>query len=52
MRRALLIVAVLAGLAGVALAAEGPYQTSEYTLTKKRPAHPTAEHFQFDYVNP
>ena len=36
----------------VALAAEGPYQTSEYTLTKKRPARPTGEHFQFDYVNP
>jgi len=51
-RRAPLILAVLALVAGVALAAEGPYQTSEYTLTKKRPAHPTGEHFKFDYVNP
>ena len=52
MRRALLIGAVLAGLAGIALATEGPYQTSEYTLTKKRTARPAGEHFVFDYVNP
>jgi hypothetical protein len=51
-RRAVLIVAVLAVSAGVAPAAEGPYQTSEYTLTQKGIARPTAEHFQFDYVNP
>ncbi len=50
--RRLLILAVLAGFAAVAVAAEGPYQTSEYTLTQKRPARPTGEHFQFDYVNP
>jgi len=51
-RRALLIGAVLAVLAGVALAAEGPYQTSEYTLGQQRADRPTGEHFQFDYVNP
>jgi hypothetical protein len=50
-RRALFIVAVLAALAGVALAAE-PYQTSEYTLSQQRPDRPTGEHFKFDYVNP
>jgi len=50
--RRLLILAVLAGFAAVAAAAEGPYQTSEYTLTQERPARPTGEHFQFDYVNP
>jgi hypothetical protein len=43
---------VLAVFAGVALAAEDPYQTSEYTLDQKRPERPTAEHFKFDYVNP
>ena len=52
MRRALLIGAVLAVLAGVALAAEGPYQTSEYTLSQQRADRPTGERFQFDYVNP
>jgi hypothetical protein len=51
-RRAVLIVAVLASLAGIALAAEGAYQTSEYTLTQKHKARPTGEHFAFDYVNP
>jgi hypothetical protein len=51
-RRALLIVAVLAAFAGIALAAEGPYQTSDYTLSQKRVARPTGEHFVFDYVNP
>ena len=52
MRRALLITALLAGLAGVALAAGGAYQTSEYTLTQQRVDRPTGEHFKFDYVNP
>jgi hypothetical protein len=51
-RRALLTVAVLAVLAGIALAAESAYQTSEYTLTQKHKASPTGEHFKFDYVNP
>jgi hypothetical protein len=51
-KRALVIVAVLAVFAGVALAAEGPYQTSEYTLSQHRTGRPTGEHFQFDYVNP
>jgi hypothetical protein len=51
-RRAVLILAVLAITAGVALAAEGPYQTSEYTLSQQRTDRPTGEHFKFDYVNP
>ena len=52
MRRALLIVAVLAVIAGVALAAKAPYQTSEYTLSQQRTDRPTSERFKFDYVNP
>jgi hypothetical protein len=51
-RRAALILAALVVFAGVAFAAEGPYQTSEYTLSQARPDRPTAEHFKFDYVNP
>jgi hypothetical protein len=51
-RRAGLLVALLA-LAGVAAAASAPSrQLSEYTLTQTRPAKPTGEHFKFDYVNP
>ena len=38
--------------AGVALAAEGTYQSSEYTLDQVRPDRPAGEHFKFDYVNP
>jgi hypothetical protein len=51
-RRALVIVAALAVFAGVALAAEGAYQTSEYTLSQQRTDRPTGEHFKFDYANP
>jgi hypothetical protein len=43
---------VVTGSAIAVAAAEPPYQTSSYTLTQKRPAQPTGEHFQFDYVNP
>jgi hypothetical protein len=43
---------VLAGVcAAAALAADPSYQSSSYTLSAKRPAHATAEHFKFDYVN-
>ena len=52
MRRALLTAVLLSGLAGAALAAEGAYQTSEYTLSQQRTDRPTGEHFKFDYVNP
>jgi hypothetical protein len=51
-RRALLTVGVLAVAAGTASAVDSPYQTSSYTLTQKRIARPTGEHFKFDYVNP
>ena len=44
--------AALVAIAGVALAAEGSYQSSEYTLDQVRPDRPAAEHFKFDYVNP
>jgi hypothetical protein len=44
--------ASFAVIAGVALAAEGSYQSSEYTLDQVRPGRPAAEHFKFDYVNP
>jgi hypothetical protein len=50
--RALLTAAVLALSAAVAPAAGPPQQTSSYTLSQARPAHPTAERFRFDYVNP
>ena len=52
MKKALLTCAAVAASAAVALAAEDAYQTSEYTLTEKRTAQPTGEHFKFDYVNP
>ena len=39
-------------IVGAALAAEGSYQSSEYTLDQVRPDRPAAEHFKFDYVNP
>jgi hypothetical protein len=43
---------VFAVSAAVAPAVDSPYQTSRYTLSQPRTARPTAEHFQFDYVNP
>jgi len=51
-RAALLTALVLAASAAVAIAVDAPYQTSSYTLDQKRENRPTAEHFQFDYVNP
>jgi hypothetical protein len=51
-RRTLLILALLASSAAIASAVDAPYQTSSYTLDQQRPARPTGEHFQFDYVNP
>jgi hypothetical protein len=49
----LLTLAVFGVSAAIAPAVEeDPYQTSEYTLTQKRTARPTGEHFRFDYVNP
>jgi hypothetical protein len=51
-RRAALIAALAALSAGIAVAADPPRQTASYTLTEKRPAHPTGERFRFDYVNP
>ena len=52
MRVAACITALLALSAAVAVAVEDSYQTSEYALDQKRPNRPTAEHFNFDYVNP
>jgi hypothetical protein len=43
---------LLTAFAGVAPAVDSPYQTSSYTLSEKRTARATAEHFKFDYVNP
>ena len=43
---------LLAVSGGVAPAVDSPYQASSYTLSEKRPARATAEHFKFDYVNP
>jgi hypothetical protein len=45
-------VAVLAASAVAVAMAQSPYQTSSYTLSQTRIERPTAEHFQFDYVNP
>ena len=52
MRLALFALALFAASAGVAPALDSSRQTSSYTLSQTRPARPTAEHFQFDYVNP
>ena len=52
MRVALVTALLIAVSAALAPAAESPYQTSSYTLSEKRTARPTAERFQFDYVNP
>jgi hypothetical protein len=46
------ILGVLAASAVAIAMAASPYQTASYTLSQKRIARPTAEHFQFDYVNP
>lgn len=45
-------VMVLAGSAIAVAQTDAPYQTSSYTLDQQRTLRPTAEHFQFDYVNP
>jgi hypothetical protein len=46
-----LAVAIPGGLA-VAQGGDAPRQSASYTLTQKRPAASTGEHFVFDYVNP
>ena len=52
MRIAALTSALLVIAAGVAVAVDDSYQSSEYTLDQKRPDRPTGEQFKFDYVNP
>ena len=49
---ALLVVAVLAAAAGVEAATQPRYQHASFTLTGKRPAHASGEHFVIRYVNP
>ena len=52
MRAAALTLIALAFPAAAAPALDSPYQSSSYTLSQTRVARPTAENFQFDYVNP
>jgi hypothetical protein len=51
-RVVIVTVVVLALSGGVAASVDSSYQTSSYTLSQTRTARPTAERFQFDYVNP